>query len=176
VDVTLDVIGQGDARIPMPAVASGVTFHGRVPEQELRRRIQNCDVFVAPSTGQESFGIVLVEAMACGRPLVCSDIDGYREVASPLGARLVPPRDGHALAEALQSLCRDAGLRRAMGQHNRAEALRYDWSTVAAQIEEEYELALGHATVALDRAAAPAARVYPRIVERDARARRAASQ
>ena len=142
VDVTLDVVGQGDTRIPMPAVTNGVTFHGRIPENELRRRLRECDIFVAPSTGQESFGIVLVEAMAAGRPVVCSDIDGYRDVASPLGSRLVPPRDGNALADALQSLCRDGSLRRAMGQHNRADALKYDWSAVAGQIREEYDLAL----------------------------------
>src|SRR5207253_4521685 len=126
VDVTLDVVGLGDHRIPMPQLSHGVTFHGRVSETELRRRFRDCDVFVAPSTGQESFGIVLVEAMACGRPVVCSDIDGYREVASPLGARLVPPRDANALADTFQALCRDAGLRRVMGQHNRAESLKYD--------------------------------------------------
>lgn len=142
IDVTLDVIGQGDPRIPTPSLTNGVTFHGRVSEQELRRRFRECDIFVAPSTGRESFGIVLVEAMASGRPVVCSDIDGYRDVATRQGAILVPPRDPSSLAEALQRLARDPALRRSMGQHNRIDALKYDWNAVASQIREEYLMAL----------------------------------
>ncbi len=142
VAVTLDVVGQGDPKIPQPAGIHGLTFHGRVSETVLRRRFRECDIFVAPSTGQESFGIVLVEAMASGRPVVCSDIEGYRQVVSPKGARLVPPLDSAALAEALHTLCRDAGLRRAMGQFNLAEAPKYDWASLALQVREEYGLAL----------------------------------
>jgi phosphatidylinositol alpha-mannosyltransferase len=142
IDVSLDVVGQGDPRIPVPEGIHGVTFHGRVSEAELRRRFRECDIFVAPSTGQESFGIVLVEAMATGRPVVCSDIDGYRDVATPRGSLLTPPRDPSALADALHALVRDPARRHAMGHHNRAEALKFDWATLAAQVREEYEMAL----------------------------------
>src|SRR5262249_13966711 len=79
--VTLDVVGElGDAA-PPPAVP-GLRYHGAVGTERLAELYRACDVFVAPSTGQESFGIVLLEAMASGKHVVCSDIDGYREVAA----------------------------------------------------------------------------------------------
>ncbi len=142
IEVTLDVVGQGDPGIPTPAGIHGLSFYGRVSEAELRRRFRECDIFVAPSTGQESFGMVLVEAMAAGRPVVCSDIDGYRDVVTSRGARLVPPNNPAALSDVLQALYRDHGMRRAMGLHNRAESLRYDWGNIAGQVREEYEMAL----------------------------------
>jgi phosphatidylinositol alpha-mannosyltransferase len=144
VAVQLDVVGQGDPRIPQPAGLHGLTFHGRVSEAALKRRFHECDIFVAPSTGQESFGIVLLEAMASGRPVVCSDIEGYRQVVSREGARLAPPRDAGALTDILEGLCRDRALCRAMGQHNLVEVQKYDWARLAPQVREEYELALRH--------------------------------
>jgi phosphatidylinositol alpha-mannosyltransferase len=142
VDVSLEVCGQGDRRVPAPLI-DGVTFHGRVSESELRRQLRACDVLVAPSTGQESFGIVLLEGMAVGKPVVCSDIEGYRQVASPEGALLPPPLDAAALAVALHQLAQDPARRRAMGQFNRQESLRYDWNILAAQLRSEYQAALG---------------------------------
>ncbi|GAC1342694.1 MAG: glycosyltransferase family 4 protein [Myxococcales bacterium] len=142
VDVTLEVCGQGDKRVPAPLI-DGVNFHGRVSEAELRRQLRACDVLVAPSTGQESFGIVLLEGMAVGKPVVCSDIEGYRQVASADGAILPPPHDAAALAVALHQLAQDPARRRAMGHHNRAEALRYDWHLLATQLRGEYQAALG---------------------------------
>jgi phosphatidylinositol alpha-mannosyltransferase len=142
INVALDVVGQGDPKVPQPAGLHGLTFHGRVSEQQLRRRFHECDIFVAPSTGSESFGIVLAEGMASGKPVVCSDIEGYRQVVSRDGARLAPPHDSHALAEILLNLCRDRDLRRAMGSHNLVEARKYDWATVSPQVREEYELAI----------------------------------
>jgi phosphatidylinositol alpha-mannosyltransferase len=142
VDVTLEVCGQGDKRVAPPLI-DGVTFHGRVSEAELRRELRSCDLLVAPSTGQESFGIVLLEAMAVGKPVVCSDIEGYRQVASADGAILPPPLDAAALAVALHQLAQDPSRRRAMGQHNRVQALRYDWNLLASQLRGEYQAALG---------------------------------
>ena len=72
-------MGSGPNGLPPPR--DGITFHGRVAgEAALAAHYRACDVFVSPATGQESFGIVLLEAMASGRPVICSDIDGYREV------------------------------------------------------------------------------------------------
>lgn len=140
--VTLDIVGQGDPRVPLPYTPPGVTFLGRVSELELRQRLRDCDIFVAPSLGGESFGMVLVEAMAVGKPVVCSDIDGYRDVANLRGARLFPAQDAAALAQVLSALGADPAQRRAMGQFNRSEALRYDWPQLALRVRSEYEAAL----------------------------------
>ena len=88
-------------------------------------------MFVAPSTGQESFGIVLLEAMSVARPIVCSDIAGYRQVILDEGAELVPPRDSAGLARAIATLVRDPARRMRMGELNRAHAQQFDWDVLA---------------------------------------------
>jgi len=140
--VTLDVVGTGTrGRLPIPA---GVTLHGNVPSTaELARHYRECDVFVSPALGQESFGIVLLEAMASARPIVCSDIAGYREVADPAGASMVPPGDACTLARAIADLARNPSLRRSMGRANRAKAERYDWHGVAEKTRLLYVEAIG---------------------------------
>jgi phosphatidylinositol alpha-mannosyltransferase len=140
VAVTLDVVGENHGA-PIPG-GEGVTFHGRLPLDQLVERYRACDVFVAPSTGQESFGIVLLEAMACGKAIICSDIDGYRSTAAHEGAVSVPPRDAGALALAIETLASDPKGVLRMGELNRARALPYDWSCVADSLREEYLLAI----------------------------------
>ncbi|HEY6033843.1 MAG TPA: glycosyltransferase family 4 protein, partial [Kofleriaceae bacterium] len=100
VDVSLDVAGELGNAEPPPAI-DGLTYHGAVSLPRLVELYRDCDVFVAPSTGQESFGIVLLEAMASAKPIVCSDIAGYRQVATTDGAHLVPPKSAVALADAI---------------------------------------------------------------------------
>ncbi|MBI1796224.1 MAG: glycosyltransferase family 4 protein [Candidatus Eisenbacteria bacterium] len=139
--VSLDIVGQGtpDASHALP----GVTIHGPIGvEETLAERYRRCDLFISPATGQESFGIVLLEAMACGRPVVCSDIRGYRDVVDLEGARLIPPGDGAALAGAIAELARDPARRSAMGERNRLRAERYGWSEVARQVREVYAEAI----------------------------------
>ena len=141
VDVTLDVLGDGGERLPH--TLPGVTYHPALAdEQQLAEHYRAADVFVAPSLGQESFGIVLLEAMASALPIVCSDIDGYRAVVPERGARLVPPGDAEAMAAAIAELAADRNLRQQMAEHNRAAALEYDWSVLAARVREEYVAAL----------------------------------
>jgi phosphatidylinositol alpha-mannosyltransferase len=136
VRVSLDVVGEtGSERRDD---VDHVTWHGPLPLGELVRRYQSCDVFVAPSTSQESFGIVLLEAMSTGAPVVCSDIDGYRRVVHPSGARRVPPRDPEALASAIESLAHDPLARRAMEETNVRHARDYDWSRIAPRVREVY--------------------------------------
>ena len=140
VPASLDVVGEGATKA---VVRPGVTFHGPVSsEAELAEHYRRCDVFVAPSTGQESFGIVLLEAMACGRPVVCSDIPGYRQVADPGGSLLFPPGDAGELARMISALAGPGELRRRMGSSNRARAQAYDWDHVARQVREEYMAAI----------------------------------
>ena len=108
-------------------------------------------MFVAPSTGQESFGIVLLEAMSAAKPVVCSDIDGYRQVAIPDGSYLVPPSDASALADQIAAVAKlDPATRRRQGEINRKAALGYDWERLADRVRDEYcaaieERALGRA-------------------------------
>jgi phosphatidylinositol alpha-mannosyltransferase len=140
-DLTLDVIGHGPAaeRRNLP----GLTYHGAISDEAaLARAYRACDLFVAPSTGMESFGIVLLEAMASARPIVCSDIDGYRAVVPTDGARLVPPCDAAALAAAITELAPSEALRRRLGEANRRAALAYDWSRLGLRVREQYRLAL----------------------------------
>lgn len=117
-----------------------VHFIGHVSPDDLVRYYQTSDVFCAPSTGQESFGIVLLEAMAAGRAIVASRIPGYAEVLED-GAEglLVEPRSSAALATGLLRLLRDAELRRAMGERGQVKAAAYDWSHVAGRVLSFYD-------------------------------------
>lgn len=147
VAATLDVVGElGGAAPPEPL--PGLRYHGALPLQGLIEQYQRCDLFVAPSTGQESFGIVLAEAMACGRPIVCSDIDGYRRTVDPRGACLVPARDAGALTAALVRLAGRPEERWRMGAINRERARAYDWSRVASRVREVYAGAIEDHAVA----------------------------
>lgn len=120
-------------------LASAVVFTGVVPSEERPRYFASCDVFVAPSTGNESFGIILLEAMATGKPVVASDIDGYRDVlADGVEGLLVPPRDETALASAIIAILSDKRRAARMGIAGRAKALSYSWQRVADQVESYY--------------------------------------
>ena len=99
----------------------GVEFLGRVSDADKARAFATADVFVSPATGQESFGIVLLEAMAAGRAIVCSDIHGYKGVVRRgEQALLVPPKDSDALAGAIGQLLRNPAMRAQMGEAGRA--------------------------------------------------------
>jgi phosphatidylinositol alpha-mannosyltransferase len=133
----LDVVGDDPASPLLPRVP-GLTYHPPLALRRLVERYRDCDVFVAPSTGQESFGIVLLEAMATGKPIVCSDIEGYRHVADPAGAAFVPPNDPRALAATLDALIVDEPRRRAMSAFNLAYVRRFGWPSIARDVVREY--------------------------------------
>ena len=116
-----------------------VRFIGCVSEDDLPRYYRTCHIFCAPSTGFESFGIVLLEAMAAGKPIVASDIDGYRGVLEDgEGGLLVQPEDERSLADALIRLLKDPALRGKMGHQGQANATNYCWRKVAQQILDYY--------------------------------------
>jgi phosphatidylinositol alpha-mannosyltransferase len=98
------------------------------------------DIFVSPASGNESFGIVLVEAMASGRAVVCSDIPGYRSVVNPelKNGVMVPPGDVEALTHALVALVNDPERRVLLGARGRQRALDFAWPRVTDQIEAVY--------------------------------------
>jgi phosphatidylinositol alpha-mannosyltransferase len=119
---------------------SSVKFVGRVSEEELPRYYKTCDVFCAPSTGFESFGIVLLEAMAAGKPIVASNIRGYRSVMEDgQEGLLVEPENEHAIADAIIRLLQNPTLCQEMGQRGQRKAMRYDWPLVARQVLDVYE-------------------------------------
>ncbi|MGE5618033.1 MAG: glycosyltransferase family 4 protein [Sphingomonadaceae bacterium] len=119
-----------------------VVFTGFVSSEDLPRYYRSCDVFCAPSTGQESFGIVLLEAMASGKPLVASDIPGYRFVVNHgVEGLLVPPKDEQALALSLVRLLSDGELRARMGQAGLKRAEEFSWDKVAGRVLAFYEKA-----------------------------------
>lgn len=122
----------------------GVTFVGQVSHDELPRYYQTADVFCAPATSHESFGIVLLEAMALGKPVVASNIEGYASVLSHGEEGLLsPPRDERGLSLALLTLLTDAGLRRQMGQKGLVTASRYGWQHVARRVGDYYQKVTG---------------------------------
>lgn len=116
-----------------------VRFVGFVSEEDLPRYYRTCDVFCAPSIGFESFGLVLLEAMAAGRPIVASDIAGYRTVVrNGEEGLLISPGDEEALATALISLLRDPVRRQRMGERGQVRAYAYSWDRIAQQILDFY--------------------------------------
>jgi phosphatidylinositol alpha-mannosyltransferase len=116
-----------------------VEFLGRVSDEEKARYLASADIFCAPSTGQESFGIVLLEAMAAGVPIVASDIHGYKQVVQRnVQGLLVEPRNHKQLAAALYALARDPELRNEMGEAGRARAPEFSWRRVTEQVVDYY--------------------------------------
>jgi phosphatidylinositol alpha-mannosyltransferase len=147
-DACLVVAGDGRGRRALrdaPAEAARrVVSLGAVPHEDLPGYHAACHAFLAAATGQESFGIVLVEAMAAGLPVVCTDIPGYREVVRDgEEGLLAPPGDDAALAARLARVLRDADLARRLGEAGRRRASSYAWDGVAARLEELYERAAG---------------------------------
>lgn len=116
-----------------------VEFLGRVSDKEKVRYFASADIFCAPNTGQESFGIVLLEAMAAGVPIVASDIHGFKRVVERnVQGLLVEPRNPRALAAALYTLARDPDLRHEMGDAGRARAPEFSWDRVTERIVDFY--------------------------------------
>ena len=140
----LDVCGsdlqeQRYGRLVPEAVGGAVRFRGRIAHERLPELYQQADIFCAPSLGNESFGIVLLEAMATRTAIVASDIDGYRDVVTDgEEGTLVPPRDARRLAAALRRLMLDAELRERYALRGLQTAQRYSWDIVAGQVMDLY--------------------------------------
>jgi len=117
-----------------------VEFLGRVPDDAKARYFASADIFCAPATGQESFGIVLLEAMAAGVPIVASDIHGYKKVVQRnVTGLLVEPKDPDALCRAMAELIADPALRESLGQAGARRARDFDWAHVTRQLVGVYE-------------------------------------
>jgi phosphatidyl-myo-inositol alpha-mannosyltransferase len=140
-NATLTMIGEGPERAALERRAEGlpVRFIGRVEPEALADAMRDAAVVCAPSLGGESFGIVLLEAMAAGRPVVASAIPGYAAVVrNGVDGLLVPPGDAGALTAALVEVLTDPERAAAMARSGRERATRYSWDTVAGEIEDVY--------------------------------------
>ena len=116
-----------------------VVFTGHVCYEDLPRYYKTADIFCAPATGSESFGIILLEAMAIGKPIVASNIDGYASlVTHGVEGLLVPPREDEILTQALISLLSDESLRQQMGDKGKIKAKDYNWKNLAQRIVDCY--------------------------------------
>jgi phosphatidylinositol alpha-mannosyltransferase len=116
-----------------------VVFIGYVTYTDLPRYYQTADIFCSPATGRESFGIVLIEAMAMGKPVVATSIEGYASVVTHgEEGLLVPPKDSHKLAQALLTLLKDPPLRQKMGEKGKLKAKNYSWEQIAKRVFDYY--------------------------------------
>ncbi|MGD9115826.1 MAG: glycosyltransferase family 4 protein [Dehalococcoidia bacterium] len=120
-----------------------IVITGFVSQEDLPRYYQTADIVCSPATGRESFGLILLEAMAMGKPIVASNIDGYASVATHSAeALLVPPKDEHTLAQALITLASDVQLRKEMGARGKIKAAEYGWDRIAQRVMDYYQSVL----------------------------------
>lgn len=146
-DLEILIVGRGDEdelRSAAGKLAGHLRFLGQVDDEEKASALRSADVYCAPNTGGESFGIVLVEAMAARTAVVASDLDAFRRVLQDGAAgRLVPVDDSDALAEALIEIIEDDAARQQLVSTAAEAVQRYDWSVVARQIMRVYETVAG---------------------------------
>jgi phosphatidylinositol alpha-mannosyltransferase len=149
-DARLVVVGDGPLRDHYYRQARGIrniAFVGAVLDGRAGY-YANSAVYACPTT-KASFGITLLEAMACETPIVCSDILGFRDVvADGREALMVPSGDRNAIADAIVRVLDDPGLARRLGATGRLNALDYSWSRVTSQVLEVYQGVLGGIRVA----------------------------
>lgn len=138
------VAGRGDerdaVRLLAPELRPAMEFLGQVSDADKAALLASADIYIAPHTGGESFGIVLVEAMSAGAPVLASDLDAFRRVLDDgrLGV-LFPVEQPAALADALVNLLADPGRRHELQQAASIAVRRYDWSVVAQEVLAVYE-------------------------------------
>ncbi len=146
-DVQVLVAGPGEVEPPAP----NVHVLGLVSAADKPRVFASGDVYCAPNTHGESFGIVLIEAMATGTPVVAADLEAFRRVLDDGDAGvLFPVGDSAALANALADLLGDPARREALSVRGSEAVLAYDWEQVTRQIVEVYETVAVPAAVGLD--------------------------
>jgi phosphatidyl-myo-inositol alpha-mannosyltransferase len=149
-DLKVLVAGRGESaefldRLP-PAVAGRFVLLGQVSDVDKARMLRSVDVYCAPNTGQESFGVILLEAMSARTPIVASDIDAFRRVLDDGAAgELFVTGDAADLARALSVVLDDAGRQAALVAEASRVVAPYDWAVVVQAILRVYELAIAGA-------------------------------
>ncbi|NBO51642.1 MAG: glycosyltransferase family 1 protein [Actinobacteria bacterium] len=126
-----------------PQLRSRIEFLGRLSDQEKESFLKSVDLYVAPNTGGESFGIILTEALSAGTAVVASDIPAFKAVLEngEVGA-LFKNQDSADLAKVIVGLLRDDERRKKLASNGKLSAQKYDWQVVAEQIESVYEMAI----------------------------------
>ena len=143
--VRLIIVGDGPLRGRVESYVArhrlpNVVLAGYVPESVKPRYYNSADIFCAPATGAESFGIVLLEALASGLPVVATEVPGYMSVLEPgRDSVTVQPKNWRELAASLVILARDADLRRRMSEYALHKAARYSWESVASEVVNVYQ-------------------------------------
>lgn len=146
-DVRLIVAGSGtrlrrryERWVRKTGLENDVVFTGFVPEEDKARYYKTADIFSVPATGRESQGLILLEAMAMGKPVVATSIAGYASVITHgEDGLLVPPCNYHELSKALLTLLKDEKLRQQMGANGRTNAQDYDWKVVSRKLLDFYQ-------------------------------------
>ena len=140
-DVRLAVVGEGPRLRPARSLAARLhvdaLWLGRLDDDDLARAYRSADVYCAPNLGGESFGIVLLEAMAAGAPVVCSDLDAFRDVAGE-AARYAPVGNPQALATQLHGVLRGGKEVAARVETGRERVARFDWRRLARELDDLY--------------------------------------
>jgi len=135
--------GKSEALTILGNAASSVTFLGGISDVEKASLLKSIDVFVAPQTGGESFGIVLVEAMSAGAGVVASDLGAFRRVLDDGQAgRLFRTGDATELANAIIAALADPKGTQKLRENAYNWVQQYDWANVTSQIETVYEMAV----------------------------------
>lgn len=142
------VVGSGDVEETLaglePELRERVIMLGQVPDHEKARMLRSVDIYVAPNTGGESFGIILAEAMAAGTPVLASDIDAFvRVLEDGKAGALFRNQDPAALAAEAARLLDDVPYRRGLAESAATVVRQYDWTTVAADVIAVYETIAG---------------------------------
>jgi phosphatidyl-myo-inositol alpha-mannosyltransferase len=151
-DLRLLVAGRGDTdefRESLPdGLADRVVLLGIVSDEDKARMLHSIDVYCAPNTRGESFGVILLEAMAAGTPVVASDMEAFRRVlGGGRAGRLFPTGDADGLAAALAEVLDDQALRARLVEDGREAVAPYDWSVIVKDVLRVYELAIAGAPV-----------------------------
>jgi phosphatidylinositol alpha-mannosyltransferase len=146
-ELELLVVGRGEAddlrKLAGPVLADHIVLLGQADDATKARALRSMDVYCAPNTGGESFGMILTEAMAARSAVVASDLNAFRRVLDDERAGLLfPVGDDAALAGTIAELLRDEPRRLALAAAGQQRVAAFDWTVVAAQVLRVYETAI----------------------------------
>lgn len=134
------ILGYSYQEYISPEIKENIVFCGAIsPFGRLPNFYTTCNIFIAPSIGSESFGLTLLEAMACGKPIIASDIPGYREILeNGKEGFLVKSSNSQEIAEKIMELAKDKAKAEKMGKLGREKALNFSWEKISYQVENFY--------------------------------------